>query len=58
MGRPPTGVKLIAFRLLPQMLERIKRVIHFKKQEKTMTEYVKTSVESQLKKDEKKLGID
>jgi hypothetical protein len=58
MGRPPTGAKLVAFRLLPRMMARIKHVIQLKKKEKTVTEYVKTSVESQLKRDEKKLGID
>ena len=58
MGRPPTGSKLHAFRFLPQMIARIKRVIQLKKKEKDITEYIKTSVENQLKKDEKKLGID
>jgi hypothetical protein len=58
MGRPPTGAKLVAFRLLPQLMARIKRVIQLKKKEKTVTEYVVTSVESQLKRDEKKLGVD
>jgi hypothetical protein len=58
MGRPPLGFKSFIFRLLPETITRIKRVIRHKKEEKNISDYVRTSVEKQLKKDEKKLGLD
>ena len=58
MGRPPKGFQSVMFRLMPDMMKRIKRVISLKKKEKDASEYARNAIVKQLEKDEKKLGLD